>query len=97
MYWTAPGQKELDNWGLTMADVMPAAVEMWPDNVLIQRVFRTLQTQWVLGGTGKPTGLNYASLSFVMRRCGVPRKDMDDVFDGIQVMEAAALDQMYKG
>jgi hypothetical protein len=46
-----------------------------------------------MGGAG-PTGLDYAGVEVVMRRCGVPRDRRDDVFDDLQVLEAAALAQM---
>ncbi len=52
-----------------------------------------MSTQWRVGMSG-PTGLDYVALPQVMRLTGVPRKDWQDVFDGIRTMEDAALEKM---
>lgn len=52
-------------------------------------------TQWRIGMAGA-TGLDYAALPPVMRLVGVSRKDWPDVFEGVRVMESAALQTMHK-
>lgn len=83
--------------GVRPEDYPPVVIELWPDNAQIHDVFRAMQTQWHTGPMGHATGLDYNALPFVMRRNGVRRRDLDDVFDGIQVMELAALTEMSKG
>lgn len=52
-----------------------------------------MRSQWRTGFSG-PTGLEYASLPVVMRMTGVSRARWPEVFEGIQIMEEAALGQM---
>lgn len=58
-------------------------------------VFVAMGTQWRVGGMGA-IGLDYGPLPGVMRMMGVPRKDWPDVFEGIRIMEDAALEEMRK-
>lgn len=71
-------------------------VDLWPDNVVAYQVFCAMDTQWRVGGTGRATGLDYAVLSFVLRQLGTPRAEWTDVFNAVQVMERAALEEMHK-
>lgn len=55
-----------------------------------------MSTQWIVGNKG-PVGLNYGVMKFVMARHGVrKRKDRDEVFRDIRILEEAAMDQMRK-
>lgn len=54
-----------------------------------------MSTQWRVGMAGA-TGLDYGALPHVMRLSGVPRKNWPDVFDGVRIMEDAALETMRK-
>jgi hypothetical protein len=50
-------------------------------------------TQWRIAMNG-PTGLDYGVLPEIWRRLKVPIDRRDQVFEDIQVMEAAAIEQM---
>ncbi len=73
-----------------------AAVEVWAENMPIISVFSAMQTQWRMG-YGGPVGLDYSVLPLVMRAVGVSRASLSEVFDGVQTMELAALDEIHKG
>lgn len=77
-------------FGLTLDDYEKKTVEIWPDNVLPLRVFQAMGTQWRMGFNG-PIGLDYNVLPGVIERIGVPKKERNQVFDDVQVMERAAL------
>lgn len=66
---------------------------MWPDNVDAVRVFDRMGTQWRVGPAG-PVGLDYNVLPFVLRQCGVPRRQWPRLFEDLRVMEGAALDEI---
>jgi hypothetical protein len=78
---------------LTVEEASGAAVEVWPDNVLILNTFISMSTQWRVG-PGGATGLDYNALPGVMRMIGIPAADRSDVFEGVRVMEDAALTLM---
>lgn len=59
-------------------------------------VFIALETQWLVSD-GVPLGLNYASLPVVLDMLDIPRASWRDVFEGVRIMECAALEQMRKG
>jgi hypothetical protein len=83
-------------WGLTVEEASGPPVEVFPDNWQTVNVFLAMDTQWREGKDG-PVGLDYGVLlgkHGVMALCGVRRGDRKDVFSGIQIMEAAALDYM---
>lgn len=66
--------------------------EVWPMNVRIVRVFRGLATQWRIGPMGEAIGLDYSALTpAVIRGFRVPMAEWPAVFDGVRVMEAAAV------
>lgn len=66
---------------------------VWPENWDSVQVFISLGTQWTVG-PGGPIGLVYASLPVVLRRWRIPLDRRDAVFDDLQVMEGAALEEM---
>lgn len=51
-------------------------------------------TQWRTGMAG-PTGLDYTALPIVMKLEGVPKRDRQDVFDCVRIMESAALNLIH--
>ena len=67
-----------------------AEFAVWPDNWLALSVFLDMDTQWRVGAVG-PTGLDYSALEPVMRLQGVRKRDRQDVFAAVRVMEAEAL------
>lgn len=56
--------------------------------------FSRLGTQWRVGGMGSATGLDYTAVLAFIRTLRLPREQADELFEDIQVMEAAALEQM---
>jgi hypothetical protein len=66
---------------------------VWPENWPAVTTFGALCTQWRVGNSG-PIGLDYNAIPTVLRLKTVPRKDWDDVFECIRVMEAAALEKI---
>ena len=65
-------------------------VGVWPENWAAFTVFEAMRTQW-RSGFSNPTGLDYAALPFVMRRCKVLAAQQNDVFSKIRMMEADVL------
>lgn len=67
--------------------------EVWPDNWDTVRVFCALGTQWrVAAGMAGLVwlGLDYAAITPVLRLMDIPRRDWQDLFEGLRVMERAA-------
>lgn len=64
---------------------------VFPDNLQIALIFRDMLTQWRVSGSGGVIGLDYAALPVVLKIREVKKKDRQEVFDGIQVMEHSAL------
>jgi hypothetical protein len=66
---------------------------VWPENWAAVATFKTLVTQWRVGAGG-PIGIDYGVVPFALRMAGVARSEWPEAFDGIQVMEDAALEFM---
>lgn len=79
--------------GLTVEEASTPPTEVWPDNVESHNVFVAMSSQWRAGFNGA-TGLDYAALPEVWRRCRVPPARRDEVFDDLRTMEDAALKEM---
>lgn len=90
-----PTEKEASALGLTVEEASGPPFEIWPDNWQAVTVYCAMRTQWINGFAG-PTGLNYASLPEVWRRLKVPTAQRDQVFQDLQVMEAAGLKKMHE-
>lgn len=63
-------------------------LEIEPDNWATVMLFLRVQTQWRHGFNG-PTGLDYPGVEATMRMARIARTV--ELFDGLQVMEFAAL------
>jgi len=85
---------DLDVWGGAPPEMVEAMTEesvefeIEPDNWETVLLFMRVQTQWRHGFAG-PTGLDYVGVEACMRMAGIKRTD--ELFDGLQVMEFAAL------
>lgn len=66
-------------------------VEIWPDQALTVDVFTAMLTQWRISPAGGVTGLDYAALPAVMDFMAVPAADRPEVFQGLRIMERAAV------
>ncbi|MEQ6351837.1 DUF1799 domain-containing protein [Ralstonia pseudosolanacearum] len=93
LYWSQPKAEQLAAFGLTLADIQPEALGIWPENAITVEVFAHLGTQWRIGARG-PVGLDYAAIPVVLQLLRVPPHEHADVFAGIRIMEYAALAQM---
>lgn len=68
--------------------------EIWAENWLTVRLFLDLSTQWRLAvgmGCAVWLGLDYPAVLAHLRMRGVKRCDRARIFDGIRIMEGAAL------
>lgn len=71
--------------------------EVFPDNVEAVNVFIAMSTQWRTAGmVGVPTGLDYSALPTVMGLCEVAEADRAEVFEGVRILEDAALEIKYE-
>lgn len=66
---------------------------MWPENWPAFDLFSRLRTQWFVG-FGGPTGLRYEAAYPLLDRMGLSAAEWDQMFSDLQVMEAAALQQI---
>jgi hypothetical protein len=71
--------------------------EVWRENWPIVELFLAMSTQWLWTGGMEPRrcGLNYAALPFVYEGLRVPRQRRAELFQGLQVMEVAALEALH--
>lgn len=80
--------------GLKLEDAPDNDCDVWPENWQAARCFIALGTQWRVSPAGRAYGLDYAAVPVVLRLNGVARGECPDVFQSIQVMEAAYLEAM---
>lgn len=64
---------------------------LWPDNVATWRCWTRVRTQWRVGMAGA-TGLDYAGVRAFLEEQGLDESTRREVFEGIQVCEAATLE-----
>ncbi|WP_225784257.1 DUF1799 domain-containing protein [Xenophilus sp. Marseille-Q4582] len=88
-------EKKLNAFGLRIEDYGHETVDLWPENEQSLRVFDAMRTQWRMGFSG-PTGFDYSALDEVWKRTKTPEEDRDEIFQDLQVMEAAALDEIHR-
>jgi hypothetical protein len=65
---------------------------LWPENEDAFWLWVSIQTQWVVGMTGR-TGLNYSGIEAGMRMQGIRKNQQQRLFGLIQTMESAALQE----
>ena len=76
------------------------AFEVHADNAEIVWAFLSLQTQWrIVGGFGAVIyqGFDYGSIPAALSMLGIHARRRGEVFDGLRVMEAAALPWLNQG
>lgn len=69
---------------------------MWEENWPSVIFFSRLGTQWRTSGMGSPTGLDYTAVLALLRTLRLPRDEHDALFDDVQTLERAALQEMAK-
>lgn len=67
---------------------------VWEENWRSVVFFARLSTQWRFGGMTSATGLDYAAVLALLRTLRLPREEADALFDDVQTMERAAMDEM---
>lgn len=77
--------------GPVQADGDDEPFYLWPEHVDAYALFSTLSTQWRHGPDG-PTGLDYAAVLAHMRALRVRRRDFDELYAAVRVMEIGALE-----
>lgn len=87
--------KSLESLGFSGAD-LEIEVGILPENKSTVEVFFAMSTQWRSGMTGS-TGLDYNALPAVFDLVGVKRKQRQEAFAGIRVMEGEALRALGEG
>lgn len=82
---------------LPEADEEDADFAVWPDNWRAVLLFTSLGTAWRIdGASGNYFGLDYPAVAVVMAMQGVIDADKAELFNGLQVMERAALEVLNK-
>lgn len=71
----------------------PEEIEVWPENWDTATTFVSLSTQWRVSMAGA-MGIDYCAIEPVLRLRRVAAERWPDVFDGLRIMEAEALDVM---
>ncbi len=69
-------------------------VDVFPENWPAFSLYVRYQTQWLQGPTGA-TGLNYQILIDDLIRQGLDQEGIDEVMDGVRVIESAMLEHFY--
>lgn len=73
----------------------PETVEVWSENYQIKQVFSAMISQWNVGMNGV-IGLRYEALPLVLELHGIEAEQRREVFDGLRVMERAAVEEINK-
>lgn len=90
-------REDLEAFGLQLEKpIEPEGTDVWPDNWLAVQSFAALSTQWRLGPSGQLVGLDYGAIPPTLDLLGIKRAEWPDVFAGLRVMEAEAINEAGK-
>lgn len=95
------GGAKQDDGGLlaSIAEVIgsadPEVVGVWIENWPIKQVFAAMLSQWNVGMNGA-IGLRYEALPLVLELHCIEAEQRREVFDGLRVMERAAVEEINK-
>ena len=92
MYTFPPSEEEMEQAGFSPEDYDEDPAIVWPDTRRAFDLFHFMQTQW--RRDGGPCGLDYNVLFHKMDRMNLPQDEYNEIEADIQIMEAAALDQI---
>lgn len=70
---------------------------VWPENMSTVEVFSAMGSQWNVDFHGNRLSLRYEALPVTMACCGIKKSQRRDVFQGVRIMERAALELFRKG
>ena len=73
------------------ANAHRAELVILPCNLDTVQAFWALGTQWRIAYGMQRIGLDYPAIPIVLRLHGIPRARWPEIFDGLRVMEHAAL------
>lgn len=90
LYEQGPSAEQLASLGLTLDDIEVEDVEVWPDAWPAFRLFESMGTQWRLG-QGGPLGLDYTAIQVTASMLGIKRRDLNEIFPDLRIMEHEAL------
>lgn len=76
--------------GLTADDIEVEEVDVCPDAWPAFCLFEAMGTQWRLGNGG-PSGLDYTAIPTTASMLSIKRRDLDDIFPDLRIMELEAL------
>ncbi len=65
----------------------PTEFPIWVENWNALQVFRRMLTQLHMAPMGGVIGLRYEALPIVLRACQIPRVDLPELMDCLQLME----------
>lgn len=89
-------QDALAAFGLKLDTPAPDInIEVWPDNWQTLTIFADMASQWNVGMSGV-IGLRYEALPLVLKLHQVKHKHQQEVFNGLRVMERAAVQEINK-
>jgi len=90
MYEREANAHQAGLFGLKLDEIPPEIIEVWDINWPVFSIFHSMSTQWRVG-MGGATGLDYSAIPVVAKMLGFKKKDIQDMFPDIQVMENEAL------
>ena len=74
-----------------------AAFELLPCNTATVDLFLAAQTQWKTTAFGKKEGLDYPGVRAAAEMMGIDPETLPAIFEGLQLMEYAALTELNDG
>lgn len=98
MFAKPPTAAELNIWGMSRQEWeeedQSQELVVWPDNERAVLLFKKIRGQWIMGMNG-PTGLNYLVMYHHTDRLALSNEEFDELHEEMQVLESAALDEIY--
>lgn len=90
-----PSEEQAAGLGIPLSAYRAQApVPVWPENRTAVLVFQLMSTQW-RAGMGGYTGLDYGALREIWQRLHIKRRERDQVFFDLRVLEHAALEAIH--
>lgn len=86
--------KALASFGLSAEQLLPAVVEVWPENWRAWCLFHEMAGQWRVGFGGR-YALDYSTLFARMDRMALSDAEWNELYADVRICEAAALTAMH--
>lgn len=78
-------------FGLSLEEIPVEIIEVWDINWPTFILFSNLTTQWRTSGMGSATGLDYNAIPTTGKMLGFKKKQVNEMFPDIVIMENEAL------